>query len=51
MVLTWAVLQLYRDYVCSENQYRVLKFANKKKAEKEEKESLLYVKCILSVKS
>lgn len=36
MVLTWVVLQLCLDYVCSENQYTVLKFANKKKAEKEE---------------
>ena len=37
MVLTLAVLQLYMDYVFSENRYRVLKFANKRKKQEKEK--------------
>ena len=47
MVLTLAVLQLYLDYVCSENRYRVLKFANKRK--KQEKRVL--IKCTLPLTS
>lgn len=42
MVLTWVVLQLYLDCVCSENQYRVLRFANKKKGKKKKKFSVYY---------